>query len=212
MMYLVSSILGKRILQTAKYKILHTNSGFTLPELLVTALVSTIAGVLLIAIFVNNNGLFYNQQAKVSQGLGLNNAISEMTTDVRYTSSIASSYGTNPVYTSSASVLVIKVPSIDGSGNIIENVYDHIVFTKDPENPKLLKKYLFPDALSSRPGENKVLSNDIQSLTFTYLDSSQNPITPTQASNIGITLVGSTQIGLSSQESSTSALINLRNN
>lgn len=195
-------------------KLMPKNSrGVTLIEALIGLSISVVAGLLLISIFIQNNGVTYNQSLKTSQGLGINNAYSKISAVIRSASSIVTSYTlSNPTYTTSASVLVMKLPAINSQGSAIDSVYDYIVITPDAQNSQILRELVFPDPSSSRAQSNQILTNNLKSITFSYLDTNKNPVPPTSAVliNFVINLTG-TQ-GLDTQQSSASGQINLRNN
>lgn len=189
-----------------------SDRGFSLVEIIIATAVSSIVGIMLITIFVQNNQVFNVEQIKTSQGISLNNAVSEMKSSIRSASSIAASYPSpSPQYTSSADQLVLKLPSIDVNGNIITNTFDHLVITQDSLNNKILRKILFPDVLSSQPAYNKVLMTDLFLLNFSYLDASNNATTPINAAIIDFTLNSSTKYQFQDQLSSASASVRLRN-
>ncbi|MFA5744633.1 MAG: hypothetical protein WC887_00200 [Candidatus Paceibacterota bacterium] len=68
-------------------------------------------------------------------------------------------------YTSSSTVLVLEIPSIDDSGNVIANTYDYTAFYVVGTNAYRL---LEASALSKRFSGTKQLSTTVSALTFTY--------------------------------------------
>jgi len=68
-------------------------------------------------------------------------------------------------YTSSSTVLILEILSVDSSGNVIANTYDYAVFYAVGTNAYRL---LAANALSRRASGTKQLSSTITSLTFTY--------------------------------------------
>lgn len=188
--------------------------GFTLPEILIAITISALAGVLLISFLVQNNGLFMNENAKVSQGLSLNDASSQITNAVKSASSIATQYPqSSPQFFTGAETLILALPSIDSQSQIIENVYDYYVVTKDPQNPNILRKYLFPSAgQSQRSSENQVLATNLSSLKFLYLDESGSTVSPSQAAKVNFSINLTTSTGINSNSASASGEVNLKNN
>lgn len=70
-------------------------------------------------------------------------------------------------YTSSPTVLVLEIPSIDSSGNVIANTYDYAAFYTVGTNAYII---LEANALSNRASGTKKLSSTASALTFTYND------------------------------------------
>lgn len=189
-----------------------SRKGFTLLELVITLSIAAVAGVLLIQLLVQNNGLFFQQQATVSQGLNLNNAVSQISNDIRSSNGVVSGYPIiSPTILSSQSSLVISIPSIDPSGNVISNTYDYIVVGQDGQNSSLLREWLYSDPASSRTSKNRVLVKDLSLIRFYYMNSNGVVVSPTQASKINFVINISTKLGVSNQQSSSSAQVILRN-
>ncbi len=198
---------------TLMSKALKGNGGFTLIEVLLVGVIGSVVGILLISILVQNNGLFSTHSAQVAQGVGLNDIISEVSSSIKTASSVAPSYpSTNPTYISSTNTLVLSIPSIDASGNPVDNTLDFLVFTSDNQNQKILRELLFPDLSSSRKSMNKVLATTLSSINFSYSDLNGNPVSPSVASKISYTVNLSTKAGYGTEEASASSQAILRNN
>jgi hypothetical protein len=71
-------------------------------------------------------------------------------------------------YTSSSTTLILRIPSLDSSRNIITGVYDYIVFYRDPNNPTHIKYTIEGGAGSIRVSETKTLTTNNTGLTFRY--------------------------------------------
>lgn len=189
--------------------------GLSLIELLISVTIAIVLGGLLIGIVVNNTGVYYNQAAKIQQGLGSNDALSNIRTNIRQAANVAAAYpetGT-PTYTSSASELVLKLPAIDSLGNTIENIYDFVIYyTLMQSNIKQLHFRVIPNEVSFRKEANQILSSNVNNIVFDYFDSSSQVVSPTGAAKVKVTLYlnqisnGSTTINVSASEAS------LRNN
>lgn len=186
--------------------------GFTLIEVLVAAATAAVAGILLITVLVQNNGLVYDQSAKVSQTLSLNDAASNINDLIKNASAIvATNLVGSPTYTTSNTTLVLALPSLDSSGNIISDTFDYAVIARDPSS-QVLRKIIFKAPSSIRRVENIVLANKLDSVTFSFLDDNGNSVSPTAASKINYTINLKQKIGVGSEQSSASGQINLRNN
>ena len=70
-------------------------------------------------------------------------------------------------YTSTATSLVLELPSIDGSGNVITNAHDYVAFYAVGTNAyRLLEK----DATSARVAGTVLLSSTLSAFSFAYDD------------------------------------------
>lgn len=155
--------------------------GFTLVETLVVAAIFLVVGTLLASILVNNTGLYNSQTSLVASGLSVNEVVSNIENNIRQASSVANGYpDVIPTYSSNSNTLVLKIPSYNSNG-IISNTYDHVVITRDVVKTNLLMLYVFPDSLSLRVAQTKVLSNILKSLSFAYLDKFDNEVSPASA-------------------------------
>lgn len=187
--------------------------GFTMVEVLIAGAVSALTGILLVSILVQNNGLFSQQNAQITQGVNLNNTSSQIDELLRSASSIVSSNPIgNPTYTTGAQTLVVALPSYDGSGNIISNTFDYGIVTVDAQNSTLLRKIIFKDASSNRTAENRILASKLTLLKFTYFDDNGNIVSPTASTKVNFIINLDEKAGYSSKQSSASGQTSLRNN
>ena len=184
--------------------------GFTLFEVLITVTVLVIVGGLLGGILVNNTGLFYQQSSKVSQGLGANDALAQIRSEIKEAQAVAAGYPvSSPTYTSSSTQLVLRLTSIDSSGNIISTTYDYAVFSVTSGR---LNYQVFPDAASSRKGANQILVSNVNSVFFQYFDATGAQTGPTNAVNVRVTLTLRQKAGSGFETNVVTSEANLRNN
>ena len=188
-------------------------AGFTLVESLIGMSLAGIIGVLLISTLAQNNSLFSNQNANINQGILLNQSSSQINDLIRSASSVAlnNPFG-SPQYTSSAEVLVLALPSINSTGDVIDNIYDYAVITKDIDDPKILKEIIFPNTLSSRKSKNQILSTRLSNLAFQYYDDANNSVASNLATKINFVIFQSEKAGNSDVQSNVSGQVSLRNN
>lgn len=186
--------------------------GLTLIEVLVAVGIMVVAGMLLVVIMVNSAGLFTQQSSKVEGGLNSNDALSVLRRDIKLAVSVAESYTSgSSVYTSGAGQLVLKVASINSSGNTIDNFFDYYVFNL---NQGIIYLNIFPDALSSRRTSDFLLSKNVDSIRFQYFNSA-NPlveVSPTSAVKIRVTLALKQKAGVNFITTTATTEANLRNN
>jgi len=140
--------------------------GFTLIEILVAI---GIAGILLSALiwlFIAYNNYLNYLQTSMDVPQSAESVIDTATRAIRESDQILSSRsfsGTN--YTSNANSLVLRLPSVDSSRNILAGKYDYIVFYKSGTEVYSLTE---ADASSVRVSSLKKLSDTAESLIFTY--------------------------------------------
>lgn len=162
--------------------------GLTLVETLIAMGIASVVGALLLVIIVNSSGLFYKESSTVEQGLGINDALGKLRDSIKQSSGIASSFTSgSTTYTSGPSQIVVKVASVDSSGNLISDTFDHFIFFQD-QNQMRFK--LFPDPLSSRQSQDQIFSTNVDNLLIQYFDA-QNPsqeTTPSVAVKVRISL------------------------
>src|SRR5579884_1858498 len=175
--------------------------------------IAGIAGAILIALLVQNNGLFYSQSARINQGVALNDSVTSISNDIRSSSAVVAGYPiASPTTVSGANSIVLQYPSIDSSGNVIDQTFDYLTLTQDSSNSHILREQIFPNAQSTRKSGNKVLTTNLSSINFSYYDDSGHTITPSAATKVGFSVILLNNVAGHPQQSSGSAVINLRNN
>lgn len=191
---------------------MSNEKGITLVEALLTLGIAVVVGAMLLVIMVNSAGLFYQQSGKVEQGLSVNDALLSMKETIRGASQVSSSYPEtgSPTYTSSSTQLVLKIPSINSSGDIISGVFDYFVFFKDSDK---LRLKTFPDSQSSRKAQDQIFSTKLDSLIFEYFDGQIPPqqVQPNLAVKVKITMVLKQKAGAGIETNVATSEANLRN-
>lgn len=157
--------------------------GFTLMEIVVAMGISVIVSALLITILVRSSNVFYKQTTKVSQGVGINNALSRLREVTKEAQLVD--------VTSSASELVLKIPTVTSQGDFVENTFDLAIFMRDSDK---LKYKLFPDSQSSRTAADEILAGSVDNFILQYFDKDGQVVTPVSAVKIKMTLVLKTNI------------------
>lgn len=187
--------------------------GWSLIELLIVIAVAAIAGGLIVNLMVSSSRVFVDQSARIDQGLSLNQTQLELTELIKSSAGIVSQYPVSgtPQYITDTDTIVIKLPGLTSGGDVTNLVYDYAVIEPDPGMPAILRKKIFKDDQSFRKEENKVLSTNLGSLTFNYLDINNNPVSSGQAIRVGFSISLSTRSGPSIKESSISGTVNIKN-
>lgn len=187
------------------------SNGLTFVEALMALGISVVIGGLLVAILVNSAGLFYKESSKLQGGLNINESLSKIREGIKEANSVATSYvDGSTTYTSSQTQLVLKVPSQDSSGNIIQNTYDHHIYLKD-EN--YLRFKIFPDATSVVKMQDQILTTTLDSIKFQYFDLANPPqeAVPSTASKVRVNLTLKKRVGLNFETNTATSEAFLRN-
>ena len=176
--------------------------GITLVELLISSSITAVVGVLLLTITINSSNIFYKQSSKVNLGLNSNDALTQIRDSVRQSKSVD--------VTSGPEQLVLQIPAINSSGDIISGVFDNFVFYKDTSK---LRFKTFPNLASSRKAQDQIFSTGQVSLFFQYLDAENPPaeVIPARASRVRVRLTLQQRNGFYSEESISTAEAKLRN-
>lgn len=192
---------------------MKTARGWSLIEILIVMTVASVAGGLLINLMISSNKLFYDQSAHISQGLSLNQTELELTELIKSSAGVAVQYPVTGTaqFTSDSDTLVIKLPALSAGGDVIESVYDFAVVEPDVSQPGVLRKQVFKDNSSYRKTENKILSTNLKTLTFNFLDANNSSVSPSLAERITFTIHLSNKSGFSEKESSGSGTVNIKN-
>lgn len=140
-----------------------------MPEVLVVIALLGVLGLGLISLYSAQNKLTTDEasltQAQAELAVGLNSALPFMQSAFE----VLASYIIDSVtYNTSADVVVLSLPAVDSSNNIISGSYDHVVFLKTPDN----KFNMITEAAagSKRRSGTRTLIKKISSLAFSYED------------------------------------------
>lgn len=198
--------------KSMNYQLRTDNSfGMTIAEAVIAIAISAIVGSLLIAIIVNSSGIFYKESSTLQEGLNINDSLSKVRETIKESNGVSSSYVSGgTTYTSGAEQLVLKVPALDVSGNIIQQTFDFFVFFKDQKN---LRLKIFPDATSKRLAQDQIFTTSLDSLKFQYFNSATPPaeVLPSSASKVKITLTLKIRNGLKFETQTATSEAYLRN-
>lgn len=143
--------------------------GFTLIELLISMTVLSILLLTFSAIFGNSVKTMREQLAQTQAHTDAQTILDRIESDVRKGRTTENSYNS---YTLGAQTLIIQIPSVNSSQNIIYSgqnaLLDRIVYFKSGSE---LKRVVFANPASVRMNENntiKTLSKNITDLNFVY--------------------------------------------
>jgi prepilin-type N-terminal cleavage/methylation domain-containing protein len=187
----------------------NLRNGFSLAEVILVLAISTIVGVLLLSILVNSTGVFYTETSKVDLGVSANDSLVKMRGYIKEAVAVATSNPIgSPTFTTGTNTLVLKIPALDSSGNIISKTYDYVAFYKSGD-----KFYIktFLDASSHRMNEDMFLTSAVNNLVFDYYDSAGVVITPVGAVKVKATIVLAKKAGAGTETNIATSEANLRN-
>lgn len=140
--------------------------GFSIIELIfVSAILIFVLGAF--AVLYANFSKFYNrQQAEIEMGNSARETAKELQSAVLQASQIVSSHDfSGTAYSTDADTVVLKIPSIDGSGDIVSGNFDYIVFYLTGKN---LYRLVEADATSIRSSGRNQISDAVSGLVYTY--------------------------------------------
>ena len=145
----------------------HTQQkGFTLIETVIVIALSA-SMMVMIGVLLFNFSATSSYQAALTESSGSASALlREIESLTLPASEVLQTYTfSSSTYTSSSTVLVLKIPSIDTVGNTITNTYDYAAFyVVGTKAYRLLEA----NVLSKRTSGTKQLSSTINTLAFTY--------------------------------------------
>ena len=142
------------------------NRCFSLAESVISVAVVIYILAAFLVIYVNYDKFFNRQQVQMSIGNSARGAAAELQSAALQSDKIMSSHAiSGTTYTTGAQAVVLELPSIDGSGNIISGAYDYAVFYL---TGKSLYRRVQVDADSSRHSEFNKISDAVSALAFTY--------------------------------------------
>jgi len=120
------------------------------------------------------------QEARTQLQQSSRSSVDDLTTTARQAIGVVDSLTVNNVtYTSGANSVVLKLATIDMSGNLTD-LNDYIIFRVDPNNAAHLQRLISADPSSSRSTQATPidLTTELSSLTIQYYDASGVELTP----------------------------------
>lgn len=161
--------------------------GYTLVELVIVIGVFVMMLSALVVLYLRFGTTFAQQSASIEvshSASSILNAFGQLSTQA---SGIPASYTINgTTYTTGSTTLVVQLPSISASGNVISGSYDYGVLTW---SGTACDEVVSPSASSARTPVSKRLSTVVQNLTFTY-----NAADVTQATRVNADLTTGTTV------------------
>lgn len=177
-------------------------------ETMVVVGVMTIIMVVVSQVFVVNGRLMATTIARVDDENGATVAIRKIGDLTRGASEIVASKDMNgTIYTTGASTLVLKIPSVDASGAIVTSSYDYVAFYRHATKTSEIWTDTYAATGSARKDGQKRLTAYNSILTFSY-----NDYAPTKANRVSVFLVNSQKVHGQTLTTKAWTSIFLRNN
>lgn len=150
-------------------------SGFTLVETFIVIGLSVIALLALANLFFIFNSVYGNQQAFMAAAGSASNAMNALEAAVLPADQVLASHNfSGTTYSSGATALVLSLPSVDSSGNIIAGTTDYVAFYSSSTN---FYRLTAAGTGSTRVSGLKLLSTTLYSLSFVYDDADFTKVT-----------------------------------
>lgn len=169
-----------------------SSRGVGLMEAVVTIGIMTMVLVMVADVFAVNNNLVALSLGRADNDNGAVLALKRLGELARGAGGVVSSQTINgTAYVSSSTVLVLKLPTIDPSNNIISGSYDYIAFYRDSTDATKIYTDLAPAAGSVRVSGKKLLTAYNQTLAFSY-----NNAAISQATRVSVFIVNQQTVRL----------------
>jgi hypothetical protein len=144
----------------------QNNRCFSLAETVIATAILIYVLVALLVLYNNFFKVYSNQQTRVALGNSAREAVKELKNAALQANQIVASHNfSGTTYSTGQHTLVLEIPSIDGSGNIVNGKHDYAVFYLTGTN---LYRRIQADAASSRPSGLNKISDAVSAITFTY--------------------------------------------
>jgi hypothetical protein len=141
-------------------------SGFSAIEaIFASAILIFVLGVF-VALYANFSKFYNRQQTEITIGNSARQAVKELQSAALQANQIITSHSfSGTTYATGEHTLVLEIPSIDSSGNIVIGKHDYAAFYLTGSN---FFKLVQADAASNRSSGQNQISDAVSTLTFTY--------------------------------------------
>jgi len=161
---------------------LHDARGVSVMETISVIGIMTMILVMVAQMFSSGYNIYFLQGARIDAEVGAvlaTRAISEATRGAMEVE--ASSVINGTTYTSDGDTLVLKLPSVNSSNDIIAGSFDHMAVFIDPSNSKLVKTATQIATNSKRPSGTRLITGSNLTLAFHYNEPTITDSTRVQA-------------------------------
>ena len=142
---------------------------FTLVELLLVIAILAIISTILTAVIVRYNFFYQRQQLDITASIDNRLILDDMAANARQGVNIVADLTVDGnTFTTSATTLILALPTIDQFEQTIFGVSDYVLYYQDSTDPKLLRKLIVPDTQSKRPAASQILTSNLKTIDFAY--------------------------------------------
>jgi len=176
--------------------------GLTLVELLITVSIVSLVLSALLSLYSAGQRYFLGESVMLDKLRDIRFVRNWITRDIKEAVEVLPSWD---VYTVSDSCLILRIPSVDANGYVIdiENDYDHVVYRLNPQIPSRLERILdAKDGVSARSDGSRLLSSQVSSFLLSSEGVSLSTVADfSQVASVDVSLVAQqTLLGRSYQE------------
>lgn len=140
--------------------------GLTLIEMLVTIALISLLLLGVFEIYYSFSKTYTKQNASMDVAISAARIVDEVNEMGLQARSVLASHTINgSAYSTGTSTLVLQLPAVSGSGDVVSNTYDYAVFYQSGTSAYVS---MDADAASSRKDVTRTLTSVLGSLTFTY--------------------------------------------
>lgn len=181
--------------------------GFTLVEVVVVLGIFSIAGAVLVNIFLGHFSLFRFFTAEVNSGSSARLAADRMIALIREADSVLASYDfSGQLHESDSSELVLRLKTVNNSEDFITDAFDYATFYRDSVDPRRLMETIQADTESRRPSATRVLAENLEVFDLVY-----DNVDPLQVQEITLELRMVEAFRQTSSTSTVKTIVKLRN-
>lgn len=186
---------------------LKKTKGLSLLETVIYIFIGVLVIIVISEIFVNQSTLGQKRTSQSDLERSAGAGIETIKTAIQGASTVVPSRTfSGTAYTSDEDTLILEIPSVDGSGNLVSGSYDYMVFFLDPSDSALLKATTDSAAGSARPENTRIISSFVSSVEFRY-----NKVSAADSTAIDATITTAKTLGTESFSAKSHAKVNLRN-
>lgn len=161
--------------------------GFTLIEVIITMALTVVMLIAFTSLFRAFNATYSYQQAWSGTTNSAGSILRAVEAAARPANAVLASHAfLQGTYTSDAGTLVLELPAVDASGNVLADKHDYVTFYLDATTAYRLVEV---DPGSARRAGRSTIGTMVTSLAFTYNDPS-----PALAAQVSVDIVASTTV------------------
>lgn len=186
-----------------------SRQGLTLVEVLVGLVIMSMLLVFLLSFYAKGQRDFFQGNVRSDVMDKARYPLSWIGRDVNAAMAVNSNHES---YDTSSTVLVLKLHTLDASGNLIDDSsqYDDIVYSVSNNR---LTRHCHPNSASFRQAGDRVLADNAAGLAITYYDADENVLTSnyTQAAAVKVEVTVSVNVGSRNFRQASGSRFTLRN-